>query len=102
MKKVLAIGMIAACLTSAALASALQRNHMGNNLENAQAITEVKVCPMNGEVLTDVTNAPSEVVGNYKIYFCCAHHKEAFSKLSQKEKEQKIAAALEKQNKKDS
>jgi hypothetical protein len=54
---------------------------------------------MNGEVLSDVSNAPSEVVGNYKVYFCCAHHQEAFSKLSQKEKEAKVAKALEKQNK---
>lgn len=102
MKKVLAIGLAAAFLASAALASALHRNQPSNSRESTQAVTEVKVCPINGEVLTDVTNAPSEVVGNYKVYFCCAHHKEAFSKLSQKEKEQKIAAALEKQNKKNS
>lgn len=100
MKKVLAIGLAVTFLASAAIASALYRNHASSSQETAQALTEVKVCPMNGEPLADVTNAPSEVVGNYKVYFCCAHHKEAFSKLSQQEKEQKIAKALEKQNKK--
>ena len=100
MKKVLAIGLVTAFLASAALTSAFHRNQTSNSQGNAQALTEVKVCPINGEVLTDVTSAPSETVGNYKVYFCCAHHKEAFGKLSEKEKEQKIAAALEKQNKK--
>ncbi|HYJ45164.1 MAG TPA: hypothetical protein VEV81_01030, partial [Pyrinomonadaceae bacterium] len=82
------------------LAGALNSNRTSSSQGNAHALTEVKVCPMNGEVLDDVTSAPSEVVGNYKVYFCCAHHKEAFNKLPQKEQEQKIAAALEKQNKK--
>ena len=100
MKKVLVIGLAAAFLVSASIASALQRHLTSAAQENAQALTEVKVCPMNGEVLHDVTSAPSEVVGNYKVYFCCSHHKEAFTKLPQKEKEQKIAAALAKQNKK--
>jgi len=99
MKKVLATSLLAAFLVSASIASALHRNGMSTIQGNTQALTEVKVCPMNGEVLHDVSNAPSEVVGNYKVYFCCAHHKEAFSKLPQKEKEQKVAAALAKQNK---
>jgi hypothetical protein len=99
MKKVLAIGLAAAFLASAALASALHRNRTSSTQETAQAVTEVKVCPMNGEVLSDVSSAPSAVVGNYKVYFCCSHHQEAFNKLSQKEKEEKIAKALEIQNK---
>jgi hypothetical protein len=99
MKKVLAIGLAAAFLISASIASALHRNSTSDARVSTQALTEVKVCPMNGEVLSDVSSAPNEVVGNYKVYFCCEHHKEAFSKLSQKEKDQKIAAALAKQNK---
>jgi hypothetical protein len=98
MKKVLTITLIAAFMTSAALAGTFYGNRADSGHASTQAITEVKVCPMNGEPVTDA-NAPSTVVGNYKVYFCCAHHKEAFSKLSQQEKEQKIAKALEKQNK---
>ena len=101
MKRVLAIGLAAAFLISASIASALHRSSMSAAQASAQALTEVKVCPMNGEALNDVSSAPNEVVGNYKVYFCCEHHKDAFSKLSQKEKDQKIAAALAKQNKKD-
>jgi hypothetical protein len=99
MKRVLAIGLAAAFLISASIASALHRNSTRAAQGSTQTLTEVKVCPMNGEVLSDVSSAPNEVVGNYKVYFCCEHHKEAFSKLPQKEKEQKIAAALAKQNK---
>lgn len=103
MKRVLAIGLAAAFLISASIASALHRNGASAAPQTStQALVEVKVCPMNGEVLNDVSSAPNEVVGNYKVYFCCEHHKEAFSKLTQKEKDQKIAAALAKQNKKDS
>ena len=98
MKRVLAIGMAVTFLASAALASAFYRSHAKDVLGNTKTLIEVKVCPMNGEPVTDA-GAPSEVVGNYKVYFCCAHHKEAFSHLSQQEKEQKIAKALEKQNK---
>ena len=99
MKRVLAVTLAATFLASAALASAFHRNLNGAGQGTAQTLTEVKVCPMNGTPVTDA-NAPSEIVGNYKVYFCCAHHKEAFSHLSQKEKEEKIAKALEKQNKK--
>ena len=96
MKKVLALTFIAATfLGSAVFAGSLYRPQDGGTT-TAPALTEVKVCPMNGEAVTDA-NAPSEVVGNYKVYFCCAHHKEAFGKLSQEEKDQKIAKALEKQ-----
>lgn len=96
MKKVMVVALAASFLASAALASAFYRNVASSALETQQALTEVKVCPMNGEAVTDA-GAPNEVVGNYKVYFCCEHHKEAFSKLSQQQKEQKIAKALEKQ-----
>lgn len=100
MRKVLALCLTATFLATAAIAGAFQRTQTTVTQGNAQALTEVKVCPMNGEVLDDVSSSPSEVVGNYKVYFCCAHHKDAFAKLSQKEKDAKIAAALEIQNKK--
>jgi hypothetical protein len=94
MKKVLALTFIVATfLGSAAIAGSLYRQQEG---DKTVALTEVKVCPINGEAVTSL-DAPSEVVGNYKVYFCCAHHKEQFSKLSQEEKDRKIAAALEKQ-----
>ena len=99
MKRVLTLTLAAILVTSAALASTFYRNQAGSSQENNQTLTEVKVCPINGETIT-AASAPSEVVGNYKVYFCCDHHKDAFNKLSQQEKEQKIAKALEKQNKK--
>lgn len=98
MKKVLTMILVAVFLSSAALASAFYRNRAVNGQENTQTLTEVKVCPMNGEPVDD-EDSPNEVVGNYKVYFCCSHHQEEFNKLPQKEKEQKIAKALAKQNK---
>ncbi|MDQ3818715.1 MAG: hypothetical protein M3362_13690 [Acidobacteriota bacterium] len=99
MKKVLTVTLAGLLLTSAALAGTFYRNKAGSGQENNQTLTEVKVCPINGEPVR-AASAPSEVVGNYKVYFCCSHHKDAFNKLSQQEKEQKIAKALEKQNQK--
>lgn len=59
-------------------------------------LTEVKVCPMMlGAV--DGEGSGSEVVGKYKVYFCCAGCQPAFDKLSKKEKDAKIATALKKQ-----
>jgi hypothetical protein len=94
MKKLFALTIVVATfLGGATFAGSLAKDQCGNVMAS---LTEVKVCPMNGEAVTDA-NAPNEVVGNYKVYFCCAHHKEAFDKLSQEEKDQKIAKALEKQ-----
>ena len=61
-------------------------------------LTEVKVCPM---MQSDVKGegAGSEVVGKYKVFFCCAGCQPAFNKLSAEEKDKKIAAALKKQEK---
>lgn len=98
MKKVLTLTLVATLLGSAALASAFYRNRTVVKQENTQTLTEVKVCPINGERVDD-EDSPTEVVGNYKVYFCCSHHQEEFNKLPQKEKEQKIAKALAKQNK---
>ena len=94
MKKVFALTIVLATfLGGATFAGSLSRYQCGTG---AASLTEVKVCPINGEAVTDA-NAPNEVVGNYKVYFCCAHHQEAFNKLSQAEKDQKITKALEKQ-----
>ena len=59
-------------------------------------LTEVKVCPM---MLGAVKGkgAGSEVVGKYKVFFCCDGCQPAFDKLSAKEKQTKIAVALKKQ-----
>jgi hypothetical protein len=92
----LTIGSIFLVSTAAAFTPSQRKRHKA---KAASTLTEVKVCPMNGEVI-ESKNAPSEVVGNRKVYFCCAAHKEAFNKLSPEEKEKKIAAALEKQSKK--
>jgi len=96
MKKVLILtAAVVTLLAGATFAGSFSR-HQDGGTTAAPTLTEVKVCPINGEAITKA-DAPSEVVGNYKVYFCCAHHKEQFSKLSQAEKDQKIATALEKQ-----
>jgi hypothetical protein len=97
-RKVLALTIASIFLVGAAAGStaAQKKRHKA---KASASLTEVKVCPMNGEAIQSA-NAPSEVVGNRKVYFCCAAHKAAFNKLSPEEKQKKIAAALEKQNKK--
>ncbi len=96
MKKVMALSFAAATFIGGAVYAGSSYRQPEGGAQVAPTLTEVKVCPMNGEAVTKA-NAPSEVVGNYKVYFCCAHHKDEFSKLSQEEKDQKIAKALEKQ-----
>ena len=59
-------------------------------------VTEVRVCPMTLAAVKG-DGAGSEVVGNYKVYFCCGGCPAAFDKLSAADKQTKIAAALKKQ-----
>jgi hypothetical protein len=56
------------------------------------ALTVVKVCPITGEKVVG-NGAGSEVVGAYKVYFCCGGCQPAFDKLSMAEKIAKIKAA---------
>jgi len=98
MKRILAF-MIAAIflLTGVSTSGAAQTRRKRHSTRASASMTQVKVCPINGEPVNTRT-APSEVVGNYKVYFCCASHKSEFNQLSAEEKQQKITAALEKQN----
>ncbi len=51
---------------------------------------------MQGEPVHD-PHAESEVVGRYKVYFCCPPCREPFDKLGAEEKARRIHAALKKQ-----
>jgi len=98
MKKILAFTIAAVFLvTGVSISGAAQTRRKRHSTKTSASMTQVKVCPINGEPVNAKT-APSEVVGNYKVYFCCASHKSEFNQLSAEEKQQKINAALEKQN----
>jgi hypothetical protein len=94
MKTVLALVIAVFCLAGTSAIANLTEEIQGKS-ENK--IVEVKVCPISGEPISGVGSG-SEVVGNNKVYFCCEGCKAKFDKLSKEEKDQKIAAALEKQN----
>jgi len=53
---------------------------------------EVKVCPIMHSVVKG-NGAGSEVVGKYKVYFCCKGCPEAFDKLTPEQKLQKAEEA---------
>ena len=57
----------------------------------------VRVCPITDQWVKG-KGAGSEVVGKYKVLFCCKSCPPMFNKLSQKQKYQKIAMALKKQH----
>ena len=56
----------------------------------------INVCPMTGEDSKSGAGG-SEVVGKYKVNFCCAGCKPNFDKLSKAEKEKKLADLAKKQ-----
>jgi hypothetical protein len=59
----------------------------------AEEKVTVNVCPVTGADSTSGAGGTS-VVGNYLVKFCCPGCKPAFDKLSQEEKEKKIAAVM--------
>ena len=59
-------------------------------------LTDVKVCPINGDTVTN-DNAPNVTYGKYRVFFCCAHHKDEFGGLNESQKEKKVLAAIRKQ-----
>ncbi len=80
-------------------ASAQQKKHRRARRArsaSAQALTEVRVCPWNGEAVIGDGQA-QEQLGRYKIYFCCEEHKPEFDRLTAAEKQQRIEDALRKQ-----
>jgi len=90
LKKVLLLTTAATFLAGAAFA--------GTPDKKDKKVTDVKVCPITGEAVKG-DGAGSEVVGKYKVYFCCAGCQPSFDKLSKKDKEKKVAEVLKKQKK---
>ncbi len=65
---------------------------------HATALKTLNYCPIAGEKLHSRDVGPTTYKG-YKIAFCCAGCPEEFARLSEKEKDAKIAKILAKQNK---
>ena len=61
-------------------------------------VTDVWTCPMTGEKIADhkTEAGKPQVVGNYKVHFCCAGCDTSFAKLSDKDKKTKAAEAAKK------
>lgn len=77
---------------SAAMAGAPKQ---GKPKAKAAQVVEVKVCPMDG-MKAPGTIGGVERVGKYNVHFCGKECKQAFDKLSPKEKIAKIQAVLKK------
>jgi hypothetical protein len=92
LKKVLMLTVAATFLVGAAFAGAPQKKPSAK----PKPIV-VNVCPMEMEKASP--SGGSSTFGKYKVNFCCPGCKPAFDKLSAKEKEAKIKAALKKQGK---
>lgn len=60
--------------------------------KEAPALIDVKVCPVTKEAVHG-EGASSEVVGKYKVYFCCKGCIGAFAKLSPEQKLKKAEEA---------
>ena len=61
-----------------------------------QKLVVINTCPVTNEDATSAAGG-SEVVGKYKVNFCCAGCKPSFDKLSKEEKEKKLAVLAKKQ-----
>jgi hypothetical protein len=96
MKKVLALLLSLVFLTGASFANTRKDRRRHRKDRSSAALTEVRVCPWNGEEVQGAGQG-NERVGNYKIYFCCEEHKGEFDRLTAEEKRKKIAVALQKQ-----
>ena len=79
-------------LTSSLLAAMVLA---GGTKKPMSRVNDVRVCPMTGEAVKG-SGAGSEVVGNYRMHFCCAGCQPEFDKLTVKQKKAKIAAVLKK------
>jgi len=71
----------------------------GDKDKKTVRLTEIHVCPQTGEAVKGEP-AGSEVVGKYKVYFCCAGCKPEFDKLSKADKAKKVADMAKKPAKK--
>ncbi len=83
-----------AAMLAAAMA-AVAAPKQGKPKTKAPQVVEVKVCPMDGMKAMG-TMGGVERVGKYNVHFCGKECKQAFDKLSPKEKLAKIQAVLKK------
>jgi hypothetical protein len=70
----------------------------GPGKEKAKTI-DVWTCPIQQEAVKDHTSkgvAYKNAKGSYNVHFCCGGCPETFAKLSAKDKDAKVAAALKK------
>ncbi len=79
-------------LLAAVVAAGLGFGSM-SRAEEAPKPIDVKVCPMSKEAVKG-DGAGNEVVGKYKVFFCCGGCKGNFDKLSAEDKTKKVEAAL--------
>lgn len=83
----LIIGLIAVAAIAASPVSAAPKK--------APKLVEVRTCPITGEKVKG-NGSGSEIVGKYKVYFCCAGCQPALDKMNAKDKAAKVAAAAKK------
>ncbi len=62
----------------------------------AEKTIALHTCPMTGEAVKG-EGTGAEVVGKYKVTFCCAGCKPQFDALSKKDKEKKLAEIAKKE-----
>jgi len=88
-KNVLVVAVAATVLSVSAFAAPDDKNK----------VVEIKTCPIQGEDASSAAGGSSKVTINkvsYKVNFCCAGCKPTFDKLSQADKEKKLAKYIKK------
>src|SRR5579859_3360176 len=95
LQKTLALGTAALFIAGAAFAGPGKEKNKKPAQKQKQVV--INTCPMTGENSTSAAGG-SEVVGKYKVNFCCASCKPGFDKLSKQEKEKKLAELAKKQS----
>lgn len=72
---------------------AAHAGHHPSAAKSMHAAQDVQVCPISGKQV-EGEGASVETVGQYRVHFCCPNCQPAFDKLTDQEKQEKIAAAL--------
>ncbi len=85
-------------LCQAATFAAPQDAKKPDSKKPATKLIEVWTCPIQGEKIADhkTEAGKPEVVGNYRVHFCCGGCDTTFAKLSAKDKKAKAEAAYKK------
>jgi hypothetical protein len=78
-------------LSTTAYAASTTSTAPATPTKQAAKLIEIKTCPISGEKVVG-KGAGSEVVGNYKVYFCCAGCQPKFDKLTKAQKLAKVVA----------